>query len=155
MSPSSSGLLTAWNRPVPDAVIAWHDDLALRAELELDFAVARVVEGFEEWAAVAWKPAPPPRVVVRGSAGGSVEDFLACTRAHESDTAGGYSAVSPSGKYRGAYQFDQPTWDGAVARAGYPGYVGVPPDQAPVGVQDAAARQLYAERGNQPWGGRC
>ena len=35
------------------------------------------------------------------------DPFLACTRAHESDQAGGYQAVSPGGMYRGAYQFDQ------------------------------------------------
>jgi hypothetical protein len=25
----------------------------------------------------------------------------------------------------------------------------------PSEVQDAAAKQLWSERGNQPWGGRC
>lgn len=136
--------------------------LAVQAQLSAEAttawlaAIETAVTAFEAEVVATWRPPPPPpRVVVRGSAGGGVEDFLACTRAHESDTAGGYAAVSPSGRYRGAYQFDQSTWDGAVARAGYPNYVGVPPEQAPVSVQDAAARQLYAERGNQPWGGRC
>lgn len=55
-------------------------------------------------------PTPPP-----ASGGGTIEAFLACTRAHESDTAGGYQAVSPSGAHRGAYQFVQSTWD-TVAR---------------------------------------
>jgi hypothetical protein len=88
-------------------------------------------------------------------AAGQSDVFLACTRAHESDTAGGYSAVSPSGTYRGAYQFDARTWAGAVSRAGFEEWAGVPADQVPADVQDAAALQLYSERGNQPWGGRC
>lgn len=104
----------------------------------------------------------------RGGGGGRCGDdwecFAACTRQHESDRndAGGagkydqgYGAVDPSGKYRGAYQFGQSTWDGAADRAGYPQYSGVPPDQVPADVQDLVAKQLWLERGNQPWGGRC
>lgn len=79
--------------------------------------------------------------------------FKECTLAIESH--GDYGAVSPGGKYRGAWQFDQPTWDGAVSRAGYPEYAGHDPASAPASVQDAAAHQLYQERGNQPWEGRC
>lgn len=91
----------------------------------------------------------------QGSCNGDVECFLACTRAHESDTAGGYSAISPGGTYRGAYQFVQPTWDAAVAGAGYPEYIGVPAEQVPSYVQDAAAAHLYSVSGTRPWGGRC
>jgi hypothetical protein len=93
-----------------------------------------------------------------GGGGGCASDvdcFLACTRAHESDTSGGYGAVSPSGTYRGAYQFDQRTFDAAVAGAGYGEYAGVPADQVPPEVQDAAAANLYSASGNRPWGGRC
>ena len=91
----------------------------------------------------------------RGSCGGDVDCFLECTRAHESDTSGGYGAVSPGGAYRGAYQFVQSTWDAAVAGAGYGEYSGVPADQVPSEVQDAAAAHLYSVSGNSPWGGRC
>lgn len=97
----------------------------------------------------------PSRSGTSGACGTDLECFLACTRAHESDTAGGYGAVDPSGTYRGAYQFAAGTWAGAVTRAGYPEYAGTPADQVPAHVQDAAAAQLYAERGTQPWGGRC
>lgn len=90
-----------------------------------------------------------------GSCAGDVECFLACTIDHESRSAGVYTAVSPGGTYRGAYQFDQPTWNNAVANAGYPQYVGVPPNLAPPEVQDAAATWLYSVAGNRPWGGRC
>lgn len=81
------------------------------------------------------------------------EGWMACVRAHESDTSGGYSAVSPDGTYRGAYQDDQRTWDESVAAAGYPEYVGTPANLAPPAVQDAAAIALHAARGMQPWAG--
>lgn len=88
-----------------------------------------------------------------GRCNGDFDCFKPCTLDIESD--GNYGAVSPGGTYRGAWQFDQSTWNGAVARAGYPEWSGRDPAQAPPGVQDAAAHQLYRERGNQPWGGRC
>lgn len=90
-----------------------------------------------------------------GGCNGDVACFLECTRAHESDTSGGYGAVSSSGTYRGAYQFSQRTWDAAAAGAGYEEYAGVPADQVPAEVQDAAAAHLYSVSGTQPWGGRC
>lgn len=89
-----------------------------------------------------------------GSCNGDVACFLECTRSHESDTSGGYGAVSSSGTYRGAYQFSQATWNAAVAGAGYEEYAGVPADQVPPEVQDAAAAHLYSVSGTQPWGGR-
>lgn len=81
------------------------------------------------------------------------QQFLACTKDIESD--GDYRAVSPSGKYRGAYQFDQPTWDGTAERAGRPDLVGVQPDHASPADQDAMAVTLLHWRGSEPWLGRC
>lgn len=65
------------------------------------------------------------------------------------ESSGNYANTN-NPTYRGAYQFDQSTWDGVVARLGLP-YVGVDPATAPPSVQDAAAVQLHAERGWQPW----
>jgi len=90
-----------------------------------------------------------------GACQGEVDCFLACTRAHESDGAGGYAAVGGGGAYRGAYQFSQRTWDAAVAGAGWAEYVGTPADAAPPEIQDAAAAHLYSVSGSAPWGGRC
>lgn len=90
-----------------------------------------------------------------GSCNGDVACFLECTKAHESDTSGGYNAVSGSGTYRGAYQFSQRTWDAAVAGAGFEEYAGMPADQVPASVQDAAAAHLYSVSGTRAWGGRC
>ncbi|NNE75432.1 MAG: hypothetical protein HKN26_17340 [Acidimicrobiales bacterium] len=50
-----------------------------------------------------------------------------------------YRAISPTGKYRGAYQFDLPTWQTV-------GGTGDPIDAPPL-EQDARARTLYALRG--------
>lgn len=90
-----------------------------------------------------------------GSCQGDVDCFLACTRAHESDAAGGYAAVGGGGAYRGAYQFSQATWDAAVAGAGWAEYAGQPADEAPPEIQDAAAAHLYGVAGNAHWGGLC
>jgi len=81
--------------------------------------------------------------------------FLVCTRAHESDTSGGYRAVSPSGTYRGAYQFSRSTWDSTAGHAGRPDLVGVDPAAAPSADQDELALHLYRWQGAAPWGGRC
>ena len=61
-----------------------------------------------------------------------------------------YDALNPSGKYRGAYQADQPTWD-SVMRRHWPSWVGHDPAQAPPQVQDFFARRLYEDRGASPW----
>lgn len=95
------------------------------------------------------------QTVVRGGTSANVEEFLACTRAHESDTAGGYGAVSPGGTYRGAYQFDAATWRASAIGAGYGEYAETPVDQVPAAVQDAVAAYLYSMSGNRPWNGRC
>jgi hypothetical protein len=83
------------------------------------------------------------------------DPFLACTRAHESDTSGGYQAISPGGTYRGAYQFDRSTWDSAARLSNRPDLVGVDPAAAAPEDQDLLALNLYHSRGTQPWGGRC
>lgn len=70
-----------------------------------------------------------------------VAALLACIRKIES--GGDYHAVSASGTYRGAYQFDQPTWQSV-------GGHGDPAAASPV-AQDAAAARLLTRRGLQPW----
>jgi hypothetical protein len=84
-----------------------------------------------------------------------VSGFLACTRAHESDTAGGYQAHSPDGLYHGAYQFLQSTWDNTARHAGRPDLAGINPGNVPAADQDTVATSLYQWQGKAPWGGRC
>lgn len=129
-----------------EALLTEADQVYIAAQVAADEAAAADAGGFRGASA---------RSASYGSCGGDVDCFLACTRAHESDTAGGYNAVSSGGSYRGAYQFQQSTWDAAVAGAGFDQYAGVPADQVPAEVQDAAAAHLYSVSGTSPWGGRC
>lgn len=57
------------------------------------------------------------------------------------ESSGDYA--NHDGIYRGAYQFDQQTWEGV-------GGSGDPADASPA-EQDARAQQLYDERGAAPW----
>jgi hypothetical protein len=89
----------------------------------------------------------------RSRCAGDFGCFKECTLDIESD--GNYGAISPGGTYRGAWQFDQPTWDSNSAASGRGDLVGVDPATAGPGDQDSIAYDLYQRRGNQPWGGRC
>ncbi|HPB45703.1 MAG TPA: transglycosylase family protein [Microthrixaceae bacterium] len=74
-------------------------------------------------------------------AGGPTEEQW--ERLRHCEATGNYQAVSASGKYRGAYQFDYQTW----ATLGPPG----DPAAASPAEQDRRARLLYASRGWRPW----
>jgi hypothetical protein len=106
------------------------------------------------WLALTWS-APANVAAPASQAGPSQHPFLKCTRAHESDTAGGYQAHSPDGLYHGAYQFLQSTWNNVARMAGRPDLIGVNPANASVADQDALAMWLYNHSGKGPWGGRC
>ena len=66
------------------------------------------------------------------------------------ESNGDYTITNPSGKYRGAYQFDRSTWDSVAGRHD-PSLVGVDPAAASPADQDAMALALYIERGARPW----
>lgn len=82
------------------------------------------------------KPTPKPTPT-----GGPSEAQWA--RLRQCESSGNYRAVSASGKYRGAYQFDQRTWNSV-------GGVGDPAAAAPR-EQDLRAKILYSRRGWRPW----
>lgn len=95
------------------------------------------------------EPEPPaPAKRMTRVAVTDVGDIMAAIRRCESTD--NYSAVDPSGSFRGAYQFNQGTWNG-VADRHYPHLVGIDPADASVEDQDAMALALYGERGVQPW----
>jgi len=71
-------------------------------------------------------------------------------RLRNCESGGRYGITNRSGKYMGAYQFDQGTWNG-IARRINGAYVGVRPHHAPPAVQDAMAYQLWRDRGRYPW----
>ena len=73
-----------------------------------------------------------------GGGGGSSLDAI-----RQCESGGNYQAVSSSGTYRGAYQFDQQTWESV-------GGTGDPAAASP-SEQDARAQMLYAQRGSSPW----
>lgn len=70
---------------------------------------------------------------------------LACIRSIE--TGGRYTATSPNGTYRGAYQFSRSTW----ASIGPYRFDRIDPARAPRWLQDQRARRLLRIRGTQPW----
>jgi septal ring factor EnvC (AmiA/AmiB activator) len=91
------------------------------------------------------------RAVVVASTGTPVEALVAADDSNASgwarlracESGGNYQAVSASGRYRGAYQFDQRTWE-SVGGVGDP--AAAPPEE-----QDARAKMLYSRRGRSPW----
>lgn len=89
------------------------------------------------------------------SCGEDWDCFRECTIDHESRSSGIYTAVSPDGVYRGAFQFLGSTWRSVAVNAGYAEWADTPTDQVPPDVQDAVARFLWEHSGNRPWGGRC
>jgi Transglycosylase-like domain len=92
-------------------------------------------------------PAEPAPVVDVVAAGPSAQQWAAL---RECEAGGDYSITNPSGKYRGAYQFDRSTWN-SVAERHAPALVGVDPAAAAPADQDAMALALYTERGARPW----
>ncbi len=83
----------------------------------------------------------------------AVRDVLSAqdlARLRDCESTDNYQAISPSGVYRGAYQFDQTTWDDVAGRF-FPWLVGLDPVDVEPWWQDAMARALWSERGKQPW----
>lgn len=64
-------------------------------------------------------------------------------RLRQCEASGSYTAVSPGGTYRGAYQFDRVTWR-SMGGSGDPA-------AAPAWEQDTRASLLYQARGGSPW----
>lgn len=157
--------LTSYAAPAyaHDATLYNHAELSEERQFLRDAAHAYALVDLIEFLRAAATPAPiadqasPGPVTVQASPewtpeGADVAGFLECTRAVES--GGNYRVHSSNGKWHGAYQFDIPTWNGVASRIA-PELVGVNPADASPADQDRLAAQLYSERGNQPWGGRC
>ena len=80
---------------------------------------------------------PPQEQASSTSSGSGLADIRAC------ESGGDYGAVSANGKYRGAYQFDQQTWE-SVGGSGDPA-------DASATEQDRRAAALQQQRGSSPW----
>lgn len=92
-------------------------------------------------AAPAPAPAPTGPVLTPSGRVEPTADQWASLR--HCEATGNYQAVNPSGKYRGAYQFDQRTWM-SVGGSGDPA-------AASPAEQDLRAYILYDSRGASPW----
>lgn len=86
---------------------------------------------------VARPPGQAPAAVQTPAAGGTLSSIAAC------ESGGNPRAVSPTGQYRGKYQFDYGTW-AAVGGHGDPA-------AASEAEQDMRAAMLYSQRGSAPW----
>lgn len=95
-------------------------------------------------------PAPPAQVNGRvpppegGPTAAQWDELRFCESTHN------YQAISPSGLYRGAYQFSQQTWDW-VSGIHWPFLTGIDPIDAPPAWQDVMAYTLFAMRGWDQW----
>ncbi|WP_346776759.1 ubiquitin-like domain-containing protein [Streptomyces sp. HNM0574] len=89
------------------------------------------------------KPAKPKPSRTGSGSGPSKADGLNWRALAQCESGGRPNAVDPTGTYGGLYQFDLRTWRGL-------GGTGRPQD-APPAEQTARAKQLYAERGANPW----
>ncbi len=95
----------------------------------------------------------PEEVALYLDSTAEVRDVLSnddLSRLRQCESTDNYQAVSSSGLYRGAYQFDQTTWDDVAGRF-FPWLSGVDPVDAAPWWQDAMTRALWSERGKQPW----
>ena len=79
--------------------------------------------------------------VVRGTRSTALPRVL--VRIAECESGGDPTAVSPSGRYRGKYQFSMGTWQ-AMGGVGDPA-------AAPEWLQDRIALKLYRRHGTWPW----
>ncbi len=131
-SPAAPESAPAETAPGPDSSIP---DLGK----DLRAALAPVVEEV-----LPSEPAPAPEVVPPGP---SADQWAAL---RDCESGGDYSITNPSGKYRGAYQFDRSTWN-SVAERHSAVLVGVDPAAASPADQDAMALALFTERGARPW----
>jgi Transglycosylase-like domain len=131
------------------AVARWVAGVAAAkaAKAEADAAAAAGAEAAVEvlGARVTRDAAPASDASEGVPTDGDNSGTLACIRAHESDSAGGYSAVNSSSGAGGAYQALPSTWDG------YDGYARA--EDAPAAVQDQWAREAISASGTRPWAG--
>ena len=95
---------------------------------------------------------PPPTLPAREPNSLSDTQLYRLRMCESTDNYGAYLVWGTQWESRatGAYQFEQPTWNG-VAQRHAPHLVGVRPHHASPAEQDAMARWLWSERGRYPW----
>jgi peptidoglycan hydrolase-like protein with peptidoglycan-binding domain len=83
------------------------------------------------------------KTAAASSGGSGTAPSAALARIAQCESSGNPAAVSPTGQYRGKYQFSRRTW----REFGGTG----DPAAAPEAEQDRIAAALYAARGSSPW----
>jgi hypothetical protein len=78
-----------------------------------------------------------------GGDGSRVKLPAVLRRIAQCESGGNPRAISRTGRYRGKFQFDQPTWEAAGGHGD--------PAAAPESTQDRVAVALYRKRGTAPW----
>lgn len=133
-------------------------EAAMKAEAAKKADAAKKAEAARQAAAAAAAkkattttkaPAKPATTAApRASSGEPSAEAWAKLRNCES--GGNYQALSAGGRFRGAYQFSQTTWDWVAGQVA-PQLVGVDPIDAAPGDQDNMALNLYRMRGAGQW----
>jgi len=90
------------------------------------------------------QPSPTPAVAAPAVSSGGGDVSAKLRKIALCESGGNPTAVSPSGLYRGKYQFDPQTWKAL-------GGAGDDPAAAPEAEQDRVAAILYAQRGPAAW----
>lgn len=128
-------------------VLSWPPEI--RVEVESLFAPTESPAPNEPPPPPPVEPPPPPPMSPPSLTDNQLYRLRMC---ESTDNYGAHLVWGTQWESRatGAYQFEQPTWDG-VARRHMPWLVGVRPHHAWPAEQDAMARWLWSERGRQPW----
>ncbi len=142
-------------RLTADRIVKWHRAHLRMTKRELGQTLAsirakrRAAEAAARAAAAAQAAAAASEADSSTTSSSSTSSSSATVSSASTSSAGGYasaataacesggdpSAVSPDGRYRGKWQFDQQTWDAHAPS----GWQGVDPASAPESVQDQAA----------------
>jgi hypothetical protein len=132
----------AWGESAP-RVVELQETLGVVADGVYGHATLLAHRNALEFVALPTDTLPMPEF----PAGPSPEEWEAL---RQCESNGNYAITNPSGKYRGAYQFDRTTWDSVAGRHA-PQLAGVDPAAASPADQDFMASALYSERGARPW----
>jgi Transglycosylase-like domain len=94
---------------------------------------------------------PAPKVITTQRSATSGEPTAAqWAKLRQCESSNNYTSVSAGGRFHGAYQFSQATWDWVAVQVA-PQLVGVDPVEAAPGDQDNMALNLYRMRGASQW----